>query len=224
MTIDQPLYLWIPSQVLAAISLVFIVWALLVKDKGKTLVLMSVHMIVMIVALCLLQDWILVGILSIAVMRNGVFYFFERRPGKVWKYSPFFAMVFFSLATVAVVIAIALIEGHWWVDWVLLGLSVIFIVAIWLRGIHFFRIVGLFYAAFIIYNYVVIQNYIGVFIEAVIIISIFMFYVKLFAEAKARKNLVDDGFAGLGATDLPDVVEGGDNVDGGQIKGDGVQI
>ena len=222
-TINEPLYLWIPSQVLATISIVFIIWSFWLKDKAKFLIFQSLALLMFIGSLALLQNWVFMGILSVALVRN-VCYFALERKGLLRKWQGLATMIFFVLATTAVVVTIAVVIGHRWVDWPLLVTGVGFVVAVYMKNSHPVRIMALLQAPFLFYNHVYFQNIVGIILESIIVISVFVFYAKSFAQAKARKNLVDDTVLGVAATDLPEVVPGlgdvnGDKVELGDVRG-----
>ena len=214
--INEPLYFWIPSQVFALAALFFIVWAF--QSKTRFLVLQTLHFALMVVSLLLLQNWVVAGILAIAIVRNLAFNYYARQPHRDWRTAKITSMIVFMMATISLVATVAIVDGHWWMDWVMLGFGLAFIVAIWMGGIHPIRIVSFVYAPFIIYNYVHYQNFVGIIIDVFAAIAIIVFYARLLAKAKARENLVDDGLGNVGAADLTDVSAGGGDIDGDEIQ------
>lgn len=215
-TINDPLYLWIPSQVLAAVSLFFIVWAFSVKDRF--LVLQGISFAFYIGALLLLGNWIVAGILTLALIRNISLIFLK---SKWWRFG---SMIFFSIATVVFAILVAIFTGYWWIDWFLMVWGVFFVIAVWHGGIHPIRVVGFTYAPFIILNHVEYQNFVGIILEVITFVAIVVFYIRLFAKAKAAENLVDGSLGDISAADLTDMGQGKSDIHGGQIQGSVVQV
>ena len=210
--INEPLYLWVPSQVFGVVALFFMCWAFLSRDKSRVLTLKAVAFGFIVLSLGFLQNWVLMGIITFALVRNILFIRFEREPER-FSTVALVTIIILSLMNITVVVVVAMTIGHWWLDWVLLAFSLAFNLAVWAQGTTILRIVGLSYVPIIVYNHVVHQNFVGIILEIIIGLSIIVYFARSFAKAKARENLVDGCLGGTCPADLPQSTKSVGNVD-----------
>jgi len=182
--INVDLWRWILSQVIGLVSIVLIFIAFQAKTKSKVLLLQTLAISLGVVGTALLENFVVMGLLAVTIVRNMVFIWLDKNEEKVSKFVSYAALVFFMVAMVIVVV----VTRSWWYDWMLLVVSLISVYGKWAKGIHRIRITSLIFSVAIIPNQIAFANLMGLVIDAIIISSIFMFYVKYFkkkAEAEA---------------------------------------
>jgi hypothetical protein len=176
--------IWILSQVFAFFALISIILAFQSKTKTKTLLFTIAFNSFMSVATILLQNYVLTGIVAVAVLRDITFILREKyRPdSKVWSYLSLFFFLALSLT-------VSLITATWWFDYLLLVTALFLIYGSWAKGVHLIRISRVAFCALVIVNHVINYNYVGIVIEVFSILSIAVFYIKFYRYIRKQNQL-----------------------------------
>jgi len=173
--------LWIPSQVFAFLALIAMVYAMAIsKTKTQTLIAIIIFNILMTASVAFLFNWLLVGIYSVAILRDLVF---------IWREKKHPNNKAISLATLFTFLAAAVIIAGFTIDWgqvpleltlaVCIQLMALFIIyGAWAKGIHMIRISRFAFCSLAIINHLIFQNYIAIVIEVFAIVAIIVFYVR----------------------------------------------
>ena len=186
LTVSLPL--WIVSQVIMLVSVVAAVYSLQQRSKIKTLLWGSITMSIQVVAFAILLNWVLVGVLAVAIIRQIAFVYFEHRsekgkPVKFWM--PCMTVIVASIVT-AVSVALT---WEWWFDWVILAVSVFINFAVWAKGIHLMRASFISNDSLTIVNHVVFFNIIGIIMCVIFLCAHTAFYVRYFWFKRKPRNL-----------------------------------
>jgi len=184
--------LWIPSQIFAFFALIVMVYAMAIsKTKTKTMIAIIVFNLLMTVSVALLFNWLLVGIYSVAILRDLIFIWREKR------YPNHRAI---SYTTLILFLLISIVIAGFTINWqqlpleltlaILLQLLALFIIyGAWAKGVHMIRISRFAFCILAIINHLIFQNYIAIVIEAFAICAIIVFYIKFFRK-KQRDTLL----------------------------------
>jgi len=181
--------LWIPSQIFAFFALIVMVYAMAIsKTKTRTLIAIIIFNTLMTVSVALLSNWLLVGIYFVAIFRDLVF---------IWREKKHPNNNALSLTTLFSFLIIAIIIAGFTIDWrlpsweltlaVCIQLMALFIIyGAWAKGIHMIRISRFAFCTLAIVNHMIFQNYIAIVIEAFAICAIIVFYIKFFRRHSGR--------------------------------------
>ncbi|MCL2570157.1 MAG: YgjV family protein [Firmicutes bacterium] len=183
---DVPLWQWIVSQILASIALISIIYAFQSKTKARTMFFVAVFNFLMTFSVMLLSNWVLVGIYSVAVFRDLVFLWREKKYPKNTALSYVTLVVFLGASSI-----IGFFTWDWWFDTFIIVLGLFVIFGSWAKGVHLIRISRFVFCIITIINHIIFLNIIGVGIEVFVIVSITVFYIR-FIKKKAKNNLNDE--------------------------------
>jgi len=189
------LWQWILSQVIGVFSLVMMFISFQAKTKSRVLTIMCIGVTSGIIGLSLLENWVMVGLLSVTLVRNLTFIYLDKKDSEIPKdFSVFVLVLFMLLATYTV-----FWTNRWWFDWLLLGATLFSTYGKWAKGIHLIRISSVTFSALAIVNAVEFHNLMGILIDIVIICSIGFFYIKFFRNKKSTaKSGIKIHFLGTG--------------------------
>jgi len=182
--------IWVASQCVGFVALALCVWALQIKDKPKMLIVNGIACSVICASLALLQNWVVLAILAVAAIRSFIYAYIEilrRRGKKIPTWLPYVIMVALMIATAVPVV----FTWNLWVDWVLMGISLVVIYGTVTKEIHIFRVSLLIYGGFAIVNHVYFDNIIGMVTESVQILAILVFYAMFFFAKHKNKEVVN---------------------------------
>ena len=181
--------LWIVSQIFAALALVVIIYAMIFsKTKTKTLYAIIVFNILMIVSTALLKNWLPAGIYAVAIVRDFVF---------IWREKKHPINKNLAVATLVAFLIISTAVSCFTINWSLPSLQLALAVAIqlmalfviygaWAKGIHLMRISRFSLNVFYIFNYIIFQNYVALMVSTFTLISIIVFYVRFLEKKRAQ--------------------------------------
>jgi len=181
--------LWIVSQIFAFLALIVIVYAMVFsKTKTKTLVLIICYNALMFVSTALLSNWLLSGVYSVAIFRDLVFIWREKKhPSN--KNLAVATLLFFWVISATV----ACFTINWGLPSLQLALAIVIqclsffvIFGAWAKGVHLIRISRFTFDVFAIINYIIFQNYIAILINLFAMASIIVFYVRYFGKKRAQ--------------------------------------
>ena len=175
---------WVASQCLGLVSVFLIFWAFQSKAKSKTLFIQTIAISLGVVANAFLGNYVIAGLLSVQIVRNIAFLFLDKYDNKVPKWLSYFTLVFFLAAVVIVVV----FTRQWWWDWILMVLSMLTVYGRWAKGIHKMRITALLFNSASIPNSIRFNNFMGLVMDIVIILSIIWFYIKRYRRRKNENN------------------------------------
>ena len=184
LTVSLPL--WIVSQVFAFIALAIIVFGMQVKRKRNTMICLALGCSMIAVSVAFLMNWVVFAIMTVAVLRNTQVAIFEHLRDKGKQINKNVEYGFLALFVVAYVVPI-IFTWVWWVDWALLSVSLVILLAGTLKGIHLLRIASICYDGLMIVNHTVFFNVIGIITSSIVIGSILVFYVRYFWEKRKQK-------------------------------------
>lgn len=164
------------------------------KTKTKTMIAVIIFNAFMTVSAALLGNWLLMGIVFVAIFRDIIFLWREK------KYPNNRAL---SYATLVSFWVIAIIIAGFTIDWIqptpelilaiciqLLALFIIY--GAWAKGIHMIRISRFAFCTLAIINHLLFQNYIAIIIETFAICAICVFYIKFFKKKGTPNESTQD--------------------------------
>ena len=181
--IDVPLPLWIISQAIGVVILGLVFWANQIKAKEKTLIVFSVASLLAAVATALIGNYVASAVFLVVTFRNLVFAWLAKPGNNVPQWLSVGALVFFIIAGTAAIY----LTMVWWFDWVIMGLLAIRVYGTWRSGPHWIRLCGVLMAFAMIVNHAVFLNLMGILAESVILISVFIWYLRFFRDRKTPK-------------------------------------
>ena len=185
--IELPVLLWmfILSQIFGAINILIAVIKFQYKDKSKTLKLSAVGNVFKSLNYAFLLNWSLAGLKVVSIFKNLFFAKTSRGEMKRWK--SVLGFVIFSLISITVVV-VAWWFSRVWFEWVLLAVVLFANYGKWAKGIHVLRISQVIYRIAMIINSIwFFLNFTNIIKAVAVIISIMVFYVRLWG-AKKRIN------------------------------------
>jgi len=187
LTVELPV--WIISQIIGFIGVVLCVWSFQIKSKVKMLVLVGAANIFFGLAAGLLLNWVVFWLLLVAAIRSFAFSYLEQRRvrGKRTHKSVSLSLMIVFIFVLIVAVAFTWI---WWLDWVLLAISIFIIYGNYAKGIHKLRIGLTTYESAVIINYVVFFNIVGVIQSILLLGAMVVFYIRFFRN-KLRKPPLD---------------------------------
>jgi len=181
---DVALWRWIFSQVLGVISIVLMFIAFQTKTKKLILFLFTIGIACGVVATAMLGNWVLMGLLALSLVRNIVFLIMDKHQEKISRPLSISVLFIFLIAKIIFVS----FTFEWWLDWLLLAVSLFSTYGKWQKGTHLIRISSITFSALAIVNHVFFSNLTGIAIDIVIITSIIIFYVRFFIKHKRSKE------------------------------------
>jgi len=133
-----PPWMWILSQVVGAVSLIW--WFLIYqqKDKEKTLWMSSVGKLFGIVSNALLLNFVMAGLLAVRVPRDMTFAYLERRNKKGSPVSKWLSLLLFLLFCVLSVVITVITWERFWFNWILLAGALFVNFGKWKKGRRIF--------------------------------------------------------------------------------------
>lgn len=182
--ITGPLYLWILSQVAVFFSICFAVWSYLVKDRSKTLFINTIACFFLCGSCMLLSNWVLAGLLVLAMVRNIFFWILDKRPTKYNNYIRWAGVFLLLVATVLIVVFLR----TWWFDWVMLAANIYIIIVMSINNIHWLRSAFILGDSASIVNHLNVFNIIGIVQCCIQIVANLIFYVLFFTSKKRKKT------------------------------------
>jgi hypothetical protein len=165
------------------VALVIAMWAMQVKNKTRTMLLIAVACVFNSVSVGLLLNWVVFSFLAITAVRMFIFAFLENKKssgGEIGRGLYPSLMLFFVVATFVV----NAFTFEWWFDWVMCTLSAGAIVGSYLKGIHKMRLTIMAYDTLVIVNHVVFFNVVGIIMQVLLVGSAVVFYVRWFANKR----------------------------------------
>ena len=166
---------WGISQAFGLVALGLVFYAFQVKSRVKTLTAVAVGCIFLAISTAILGNWVVTGLLLVAVGRSFTFAWFEKngKPTKTHQYAAVGAMALFITLSIIVVI----FTWEWWFDWLVLAASCLIVWGNWAKGIHPVRIAGAVGGIIHMANHIIFMNIMGTLIELSVLISIIAFYI-----------------------------------------------
>ena len=181
------LTLWIISQVFAFFALVTIVYTMIFsKTKIKTLIFVICYNVLMLLSTVMLANWLLVGIYSVAVVRDLVF---------IWREKKYPSNKNLAIATLFTFLIISVTVSCFTISWNLSALflalavtlqllSLFVIYGAWAKGVHKIRISRFVFGILAILNHIVFRNYVAILIYLFSTASIIVFYIRYFRKKR----------------------------------------
>jgi len=183
------LHWFIIAQVLGVFSIICYFISFQQKEKRKLLAWLCFGSVFNIMMMFFMSLWLLGLLRVIALLRNLVFILLDKYRDKIaLTVSIIILLIFLALASIVTVFTFT-----WWFEFVVLGIFLIHIFALWKKGIHFAKISGAVYSATLVVLNVMALNYMGVAIELNFIIAAAVFYVMLCRKGKGEKKKADNG-------------------------------
>ena len=183
--IHVDLWQWILSQVIGVIALVFVFLAFQQKTKSKQLMWQAVVNFMTILVAILLFNWIVVGVSSVAFLKNITFMFTNKRKQKPSKSLLVFFFILFSILNITTMALTWYFASFHIIDVFLLTGLVAVNYGKALGNIHTMKIPALSNSVFLLINAVMFRDAMAVLKSMVAISSITIFYFKFL---KARKK------------------------------------
>ena len=186
---------WIPSQVIAFVALLVMIYAMQAKTKTKTLVSIIIFNTLMGSALLILGDWQIAGIHAVAIARDLVFLWREKKYPDNKKISIATLVLFLVASCVVAGFTINWQDSAGWLTLAIFiqlsALGIIF--GAWAHGVHLIRLSRLFSASIIMANHFRMQNPTAIVVEIVSITAIFVFYIRYFIKLERSRTATDNG-------------------------------
>ena len=167
---------WIASQILGLVALCTVFISFQQKTKVRTLLFSSIGQLLGIIAMSLLLNWVLAGIFAISLIRNLTFILLDKKAKRISDTVSISVLCFFLICTTLIVF----FTREWWFDWLLLVASLFSTYGKWAKGIHLIRISAVCFAMLSIVNHIIFSNLMAILIEATLLTSIAVFYVRYF--------------------------------------------
>jgi hypothetical protein len=177
---------WIVSQVFSFAAIVLVMVSYQIKHKPKMLAVIGGANLTIALSAALLLNWVVVILMMSAGVRNFVFAYLGNRDSKGQKtatWIPFVLMIVFMIS----IVVPTWFTWDWWLDWILVLTSLFIIYGAYAKGIHKIRIAFLGYYAFVIVNFILFLDVIGIVRSALGLGSVIVFYVR-FAVTSRRGN------------------------------------
>ncbi|MCL2228547.1 MAG: YgjV family protein [Firmicutes bacterium] len=174
---------WIVSQVFMLFALVTIVISMQLKNKRRLLLAVGLVYIFYAINLALIQNWIVFVTIVVALVRNLIFAYYERRAEKGKQISNTTGWVTVFVFMLAIIIP-TIFLWSWWFDWLLAAGSIPILIGAYVKGIHLFKTAIILKAILNIISFVFYLNLVGIIYETVVITSIIAFYIRLLVTKK----------------------------------------
>ena len=184
MVIPVDLHWYIISQIFGVVALACFFVAMQVKNKSKLLVIMAIGSFFGAVMYLFLEMYFLASLWFIGVFRSLAFAWVDKNREKLPKYVSVGVLVFF----VAALVTATAFTWESWISWAILGFSLITVVLKWVEGyMHLMRGGIVVKAVLSIIVNAFKLNVTGIIIEVNYIISISVFYIRLYREKRIKK-------------------------------------
>ena len=183
---DVPIHWFIIAQVFGLAGLVVVFMAFQAKDKTRLLVLDGIANILMAICYLAMGSFVLAVVNVIAAVRDIVFVWLgkRRRDKSISLASEIAILVGFWI-----VFAVAIIlTWDTWIDFVILGLVIVYVFSLWNNGTHLVRILCLLLSVVFTYVNIMAWNAMGIVVEVVYLVSIVVFYIRLAQRNKNRRR------------------------------------
>ena len=129
-----------------------------------------------IVAFGLLENWVMMAIFCSTLLRNVVLLYLSVKDRHLNRFLNLSMLMFFwALTIIAVVFTYV-----WWFDWLLLAGSLLAVFGKWMKSNHLIKFTNLPWSILAIINNVFFYNFMGIAIEAIVILSVAIFYLRFF--------------------------------------------
>ena len=179
--ITVPVWQYSLSQVFGAVQVIIMIIAMQVKDKTKTLWLYALGNVFAIISNAFLLNFIVIGVKSVSLVKNPTFAWMEKKRDTLKTAVRVAILLFFcALATVIVIF----IPRDSLFDWVIFGTLIFSYFGEWRKGIHLIRIGLAVYTVTLVINAVMFFNIAGIIANAIVLIAIAVFYIRLAANRK----------------------------------------
>jgi len=168
---------FIVAQVLGVLGLIVVFIAFQTKDKVKLLILDGIANLLMGLAYLAMGLYVIAAINFVAFGRDLAFAWLNnsRKKGEV---HPVISVGLLFIFWAAFAAAIIMLRQSW-IDWIILGLILIYVYSLWNKGNHLVRIVCLLLSVVFAYINATALNIMGVVVEGVYIVAITVFYIRL---------------------------------------------
>ena len=180
-----PQHWFIVAQVLGLVALVVVFITFQTKNKVRLLVLDAIANLLLGLAYLAMGLYILAVVNLIAAVRGLAFAWLnnKREEGKV---HPAISIGLLMIFWIVFAVAIVLLWSTW-VDFVILGLVLVYVWSLWNKGNHLVRILCLILSVIYVTINVLAFNIMGTVVESVYILSIMIFYLRLIHEKRKKK-------------------------------------
>jgi len=186
---------WIPSQAIAFIALLVMIYAMLAKTKMRTLIAIIIFNTLMGSTMLLIGDFQVAGMHGVAIARDLVFLWREKKYPNNKKLSVAALALFLAISSVVAAFTINWGDSSGWLALAIIiqitAMGIIF--GAWAHGVHFVRLSRLLSASVIIANHVRHQNPTAILVEIVSIVSIIIFYIMFFIKLRRNQKTTTGG-------------------------------
>lgn len=132
----------------------------------------------------LLFDWVGLGINALGILRQIVFVILLIKHDKIPQWVSVCSLLFFLISAVVIMVFV------WtsWYSWLILATQLFLIYGCWCKSDHIMRISNFIIAAVIMPHYLWTGNYVVIAIEVAVIISIVIFYLRVYIDKHGKRN------------------------------------
>ena len=182
---------WIPSQIFAFFALIAMIYAMQTKSKAKTLIAVMIFNALMLISTALLWwqplfNWVLVGIYGVAIARDLVFLWREKKYPNNNKLSITTLIIFLSISVTVAGFTMNFSQDAWLLTLaiVIQCVALFIIYGAWAKGVHLIRISRIVGASIILIQHILFQNFTAIVVEVVSISAVILFYIRFFTQKK----------------------------------------
>jgi len=169
--------MWIASQAVGGVSLIWWFLTYQQKSKEKTLWMSSIGKFFGIITNVLLFNWIMAGLLLVRVPRDSTFAYIERRRKKGRPIAFRISLILFLLfciLTLANTLIIHFTHEQFWFNWILLIGAIFVNFGKWKKGLKIFWISVIIWSILAIINALIFNNFTTIITCTIVLISVFI--------------------------------------------------
>ena len=187
-----PLWQWVLSQAIGVFLVATLVIGFQQKRKQRVLLAFAIANALGVVSMILLENYGLAALSAVNVAKNLVFMWTNKEGVKLSQFLSYSILIFFLIATVVSV----WLTWVTWTDWPIMGFQLFTTWASWSTAkytTHVMKASSVGFQTFFVINAIIFFNIIGIVASALILSSIFAFYIKFFLKrGKEVKESVEE--------------------------------
>jgi hypothetical protein len=184
-----PLYQWVISQVFAFAAVVFTMICYNIKRKTLMLTFLAAANLTSAIAAGLLLNWTVFALTGVALIRSIGFTYIGHRED-TGKHTPKWIPIAFMIFIMAASITVGALVWEWWLDIVLIVVAVVIVIAMWFKNTHFLRGMMAMWDAFVIVEYLMFFNVIGIVQAGLSLAAMIIFYTRFFWDKTHPKPML----------------------------------
>ena len=168
------------SQIAGAIALVCLFIQFQQKTKVKILIWNSISLGVIVVMFSLLEYWLVVVTLLLAITSNLLLFYFDRNEERLAKWKRYSVL---GCVVIAIITAGVLTQSLWY-DWILMSASVGINLSLWFSRMYLFRLFIVVYASTLLGHNIANLIIMGILLECTTLVSNAIYFIRKFSKKR----------------------------------------